>query len=33
VNAAQKLIAARLDETRAKGLIADSIKGLGEKLN
>src|SRR6266404_1338498 len=33
VNAAQKLIAARLDEARAKGLIADSIKGLGEKLN
>lgn len=33
VNAAQKLIAARLDETRAKSLIADSIKGLGEKLN
>ena len=33
VNAAQKLIAARLDETRAKTLIADSIKGLGEKLN
>ena len=33
VNAAQKLIAARLDETRAKGLIADSIKSLGEKLN
>jgi F-type H+-transporting ATPase subunit b len=33
VNAAQKLIAARLDETRAKGLIADSIKNLGDKLN
>jgi F-type H+-transporting ATPase subunit b len=33
VNAAQKLIAARLDETRAKSLIADSIKGLGDKLN
>jgi F-type H+-transporting ATPase subunit b len=33
VNAAQKLIAARLDESRAQGLIADSIKGLGEKLN
>ena len=33
VNAARKLIADRLDETRAKSLIADSIKGLGEKLN
>ncbi len=33
VGAAQKLIAARLDEQRASGLIADSIKGLGEKLN
>ena len=33
VNAAQKLIAARLDEKRAGGLIAESIKGLGEKLN
>src|SRR3954470_3124315 len=33
VNAARKLIAERLDDTRAKGLIADSIKGLGEKLN
>jgi F-type H+-transporting ATPase subunit b len=33
VNAARKLIADRLDETRAKTLIADSIKGLGEKLN
>jgi F-type H+-transporting ATPase subunit b len=33
VNAAQKLIAARLDEARAKNLIADSIKGLGDKLN
>jgi F-type H+-transporting ATPase subunit b len=33
VSTAQKLIAARLDETRAKNLIADSIKGLGEKLN
>ena len=32
VNAAQKLIAARLDETRAKSLIAESINGLGEKL-
>ena len=33
VSAAQKLIAARLDEKRASGLISDSIKGLGEKLN
>jgi F-type H+-transporting ATPase subunit b len=33
VNAAQKLILARLDEKRASGLITDSIKGLGEKLN
>src|SRR5438874_2444247 len=33
VNAAQKLIAARLDEARAKDLITDSIKGLGDKLN
>jgi F-type H+-transporting ATPase subunit b len=33
VNAAGKLIADRLDESRAKTLIADSIKGLGEKLN
>jgi len=33
VNAARKLIAERLDDTRAKGLISDSIKGLGEKLN
>jgi F-type H+-transporting ATPase subunit b len=33
VNAARKLIAERLDETRATGLIADSIKGLGDKLN
>jgi len=33
VNTAQKLIAARLDEKRAGNLIADSIKGLGEKLN
>jgi F-type H+-transporting ATPase subunit b len=33
VNAAQKLITARLDEKRTSGLIADSIKGLGEKLN
>jgi F-type H+-transporting ATPase subunit b len=33
VGAAQKLIVARLDEKRASGLIADGIKGLGEKLN
>ena len=33
VGAAQKLITARLDEKRASGLIADSIKGLGDKLN
>ena len=33
VNAAQKLIAARLDEARAKSLITDSIKNLGDKLN
>jgi F-type H+-transporting ATPase subunit b len=33
VSAAQKLIAARLDDTRASSLIADSIKGVGEKLN
>ena len=33
VNAAQKLITARLDEQRASGMIADSIKGLGDKLN
>lgn len=33
VNAARKLIADRLDEPRAKTLIADSIKGLGDKLN
>jgi F-type H+-transporting ATPase subunit b len=33
VNGAQKLILARLDEKRAAGLIADGIKGLGEKLN
>jgi len=33
VNAAQKLIAARLDEARAKDLITDSIKGLSDKLN
>lgn len=33
VSAAQKLIAARLDDKRASSLIADSIKGVGEKLN
>jgi F-type H+-transporting ATPase subunit b len=33
VSAAQKLIIARLDEKRASGLIADSIKGVGDKLN
>jgi len=33
VNAAQKLIQARLDEQRASHMIADSIKGLGDKLN
>jgi F-type H+-transporting ATPase subunit b len=33
VGAAQKLIIARLDEKRASGLIADSIKGVGDKLN
>jgi F-type H+-transporting ATPase subunit b len=33
VGAAQKLITARLDEKRASGLIADSIKGVGDKLN
>jgi F-type H+-transporting ATPase subunit b len=33
VAAAEKLIAARLDEKRAGGLIAASIKGLGDKLN
>jgi F-type H+-transporting ATPase subunit b len=33
VTAAQKLIQARLDEKRASGMIADSIKGLGDKLN
>src|SRR5438874_6284837 len=33
VGAAQKLIIARLDEARAKDLITDSIKGLGDKLN
>jgi F-type H+-transporting ATPase subunit b len=33
INGAQKLILARLDEKRAGSLIADGIKGLGEKLN
>jgi F-type H+-transporting ATPase subunit b len=33
VNAAQKLIVAKLDEKRASGMITDSIKGLGGKLN
>ena len=33
VGAAQKLISARLDEKRASSLIADSIKGVGDKLN
>jgi F-type H+-transporting ATPase subunit b len=33
VAAAQKLIAARMDEKRAGNLIADSIKDLGAKLN
>jgi len=33
VGAAQKLMIARLDEKRASGLIADSIKGVGDKLN
>ena len=33
VNAAQKLIQARLDEQRTSGMIASSIKGLGDKLN
>ncbi|HEX4292850.1 MAG TPA: ATP F0F1 synthase subunit B [Rhizomicrobium sp.] len=32
-SAAEKLIAARLDETRAASLIDDSIKGLSTKLN
>jgi hypothetical protein len=30
---AQKLILAKLDEKRASGLISDSIKRLGDKLN
>lgn len=33
VNAAEKLISARLNESRTASLIADSIKGLGDKLN
>jgi len=33
IKAAQKLIAARMDENRAGALIADSIKHVGEKLN
>jgi F-type H+-transporting ATPase subunit b len=33
VAAAQKLIAARMDEKRSGNLIADSIKDLGGKLN
>jgi F-type H+-transporting ATPase subunit b len=33
VNAAQKLIVAKLDEKRASGMIIESIKGLGDKLN
>ena len=33
VSGAQKLIAARLDEKRASGLINASIKDLGSKLN
>ena len=33
VNAAQKLIRTKLDEKRASGMIADSIKSLGDKLN
>jgi F-type H+-transporting ATPase subunit b len=33
VSAAQKLIAARMDEQRAGHLIAESIKDLGGKLN
>jgi len=33
INGAQKLIAARLDEKRASGLIDASIKDLGSKLN
>jgi len=33
VAAAQKLIAARMDEQRAGSLVADAIKSLGTKLN
>ena len=33
VGAAQKLIAARMDANRASSLIAESIKGVSEKLN
>jgi F-type H+-transporting ATPase subunit b len=33
VAGAQKLILAKLDEKRASGLISDSIKSLGDKLN
>lgn len=33
VSGAQKLILAKLDEKRAGGLISDSIKSLGDKLN
>ena len=33
VNAARKLIAARMDEKRASSLITDGIKDLGAKLN
>lgn len=33
VSGAQKLILAKLDERRASGLISDSIKSLGDKLN
>jgi F-type H+-transporting ATPase subunit b len=33
VSGAQKLILAKLDEKRASGLISDSIKSLGDKLN
>jgi F-type H+-transporting ATPase subunit b len=33
VTGAQKLIVAKMDEKRASALIADGIKGLGDKLN
>ena len=33
VAGAQKLIVAKMDEKRAGALIADGIKGLGDKLN